>query len=389
MDITDIRAGNVKSVMSMLRFRDDLTKKEVAQMTELSFSTVSNICNALKEKDVLRDEKISVSSVGRVPNKLVFQYNMFCSVCLDLQMENVLGFAVLDFRNYVLYQSNYNISSCNTPRDVILFARKIYDQILECDWFKGIQCVGAGVSVSGVFDRATRSLLSCAIPMMEHAHMVDLVEEIFNLPCYVDNESNLCALSMRQRSRDVRDLLYLHISQGVGLGVICNGKLLRGKNGYAAEISHMPLGEQNTVCTSCGQDGCLETDLSLNGLVGSFERDNRKMTMLQRWELKAKYINDGHKEFQPFLEATGMELGTVLSVLINLFDPEEVYIGGNINLIFDKLHPYIQAVIKKRCPLIQDKQLKLICDSESGNTIYCGINQVIFDKWNPLEGNQL
>ena len=67
------------------------------------------------------------------------------------------------------------------------------------------------------------------------------VEEIFGMPCYVDNESNLCAISVLQAYPDMNGLLYMHISQGVGIGIITNGVLLSGYDGYAAEIAHLPI----------------------------------------------------------------------------------------------------------------------------------------------------
>ncbi|GAB6146859.1 ROK family transcriptional regulator [Desulfocicer niacini] len=389
MDITDIRANNIKQVISTLRFRDDLTKKEVAQITGLSFSTVSNICNALKEKNVLRIEKTPVSGVGRVPYKSVFRYGMFCSLCLDLQVENVLGFAVLDFRNNILFQNSYDILACTTPRDVLLQARHRYDQVAGYDWFKQIQCVGVGIAVSGVVDRISGNLINCSVPMMQGADLVELVDEIFDMKGYVDSESHFCSLSMHQQHRDVKDLVYLHIAQNIGLGVICNGELIRGKNGYAADISHIPLGNPTKICSCCERKGCIETDLSLNGLLEAFEADNQELTNLQRWERKAHAINDSQEEFQSFLKEKGTVLGSVLSLLIHMFDPEEIYVGGSISLIYEKLLPYVIAVIEQQCLFTLEKMPKLISDLESSNTIYCGINQVIFDKWNPLEENRL
>lgn len=387
MDITDIRANNIKLVLRTLRFRDDLTKKEVAQITGLSFSTVSNICNALRERNILRNVKTPAGGVGRVPYKSVFQYGLFCSLCLDLQVENTLGVAILDFRNNILFQNNIDISSCTTPREVLLLARDRYYQIANYDWFKQIQCVGVGIAVPGIVDRKSASLIRCSLPMMKDTNLVELVDDIFKMKCHLDSKSNFCSLSMHQQHRDVRDLLYLHISQDIGLSVISNGGLIRGKNGYAADISHIPLGNPAKECF-CGKKGCLETDLSLNGLVGTFKEEDRQLTTLQRWEQKAHSINDGDEEFQSFNKEKGEILGSILSLLIHIFDPEEIYIGGKITLVYKKLLPYVIGFLDQHCPSRQDKAPRLICDAESSSTVYCGINQVIFNKWNPLEGKK-
>lgn len=127
--------------------------------------------------------------------------------------------------------------------------------------------LGVGVSVSGIFDKTTQTIRTSAISYMEGAPVKAVVEDVFGIPCYVDNESNLCAVAVHQQNSHVYDLLYMHISQGVGIGIITGGTLLSGHNGYAAEIAHFPFGTTHRRCPICGNYGCVEPELSVSGML--------------------------------------------------------------------------------------------------------------------------
>lgn len=111
--------------------------------------------------------------------------------------------------------------------------------------------------MSGIFEKRTEIILNSAILAMEGAPVKAIVEDVFQIPCYVDNESNLCAISVQQQRPDMSDFLYMHISQGVGIGIIANGMLLSGYDGYAAEIAHLPFGNPKRRCAVCNNYGCI------------------------------------------------------------------------------------------------------------------------------------
>ena len=96
MDITDVRAQNVKKILDALRFQDGLTKREIAAQTGLSFSTVSPTCNELRAKGILRESKLSGVSVGRLPGSFSFQRDRFAVCCVDLQNVKRITIAVMD-----------------------------------------------------------------------------------------------------------------------------------------------------------------------------------------------------------------------------------------------------------------------------------------------------
>lgn len=383
MNITDIKTQNVKKILNCLRFRQNLTKKEISSITDLSFSTVSNICNELKSIGVLSDEKAELSGVGRLPNQLRFRADLFCTVCLDLQMKDVLGFAILTFENHVLFHESYDISHCRSCEEIVDFSKSIFNQKRNEYLEEGLTFVGVGVSVSGDYDRDTGCMVNSAIPSLENVAIGRMIAEGFKLCCYVDNEANLCALSMRCQNPLIQNLLYLHVSQGVGAGVICEGNLLRGHHGYAAEISHIPLGNPDIICPVCGLAGCIEATLCLKGISSALFKKPQLET--QHWDDVAAEVLKNPQKYYTQLEDFGGQIGGLLSILYNFLDPEIVYIGGGITRIYPLLEPFIRTCIQERCRFIVQKGYELRCDPDSSMTILLGLNQSIYEKWNGFQ----
>ena len=366
MDITDIKSENIKKILNILRASQGETKRDLAVESGLSFSTVSNLCNELKDRHVLLEEKCNDYSVGRNPSKLIFQRQRYCSFCIDFQQEGTMNLAVLDFGNHFRYQSRFDISSAHNIREPLNIIRETYEILKTSPDFQDVVFVGSGASVSGIFDRRTGLVVNSMTELLNGEPLSELISQQTGLPCYVDNESNLCALSVWQSHENANDIVYLHSSAGLGVGIICNGKLLRGSGGYAAEIACIPLGNPKLICPCCGGYGCIENDLAQRGMdVFDFPG----LTAEERQSLSAD---------------RGKKLGELIAVLINLFDPSAFYVGGSAMAHYKELEPYVQQVLKLRARTNIDRGVQIFYDADSLATIETGINQAVYENWNPL-----
>src|SRR5690606_11207785 len=93
------------------------------------------------------------------------------------------------------------------------------------------------------------------------------------LPVYIENDSSAIAISELHfgAAKGMKDVMVVNVGWGIGLGMIVNGSLFRGHNGYAGEFSHIPLSDSNKLC-SCGKRGCMEVDASLLVAVENAKR---------------------------------------------------------------------------------------------------------------------
>lgn len=369
MDITDIKADNVKKILDTLRASSSLTKRDIAAVTGLSFSTVSNLCNELKDKQVLYEEKSSEFAVGRTPNRLVFRNEQYFSFCIDLQQEESFSFSVLNFSNQCLYHTTVDISRCKDVHQIVDVIVEICQAALQLEQLQNIPVIELGIAVPGIYDPQKEQIVSTVCAQLNHTELKRLIMEKMTLPChiYIDNQSNFCALSMCQASAPSANILYLHSAACLGLGVICNGTILRGNNGLAGEIRHIPLGDPSIRCPACGQYGCIENELASRG-----------MDMLDD-----ECLSPGEREI--IIVHKGSKLGELLGILINLFDPSILYVGGSAMSHFQELLPHILAYLEKACPMAMAQNLQIVYDNNSHQTVNEGITQTIYEKWNPLE----
>lgn len=382
MDIIDVKLNNIKEILSCIRSCDEITIKEIAQQTSLSISTVNTVCKELERRKIIEVKKVGTGQVGRIPSVLRMRFNRFLTFCLDYQRRNVLRLAILNCRNDILLTEQYDTSNLHGFREIVTFAHSIFKDKRKL--FGDSAFLGIGVVVSGIFDKRTQTILNSAILSLEGAPVKSIVEDVFKIPCYVDNEANLCAVSFHHRFPEMQDFLYMHISQGFGIGVIANGALLRGYNGYAAEITHLPFGNPKRRCLTCKNMGCIEPEVSIPGLLDSSAWRGIPGNDTEQWKQLATEIRGGNPAYKSFLLEKGELIGKVLSVLIDLFDPQRIFIGGEITDIYEQIRPSIESPIRQHCFMVRDTILPLNCDYDSATNMMLGVNQIMFEKWEPL-----
>jgi len=380
IDIFDIKAQNVKRIIDVIRLKKSMTKKEIADATSLSFATVSNLCNELVNIGVLASSKKGGMSVGRTPNDLTFSSEKFNTICINLQMKGIMNFAVLTLSHNVVFQRTYDISAINDVEQIIRYAKQILDKELPPNKNANCTFVGVGVAVSAIFDIEKGILINSAVDILTNVAMKNIVERIFGLPAYVDNEANLCALSVSQEEGKNANIVYLYLSQGVGVGVICQGRLFRGARGYAGEVAHMPIGDADMLCPTCGNYGCIENNLSVGGFLSKLYGTKKKYK-LEDWNLFVRQLENGEKGALAIAEHNGILLGKLASVLVNLFDPSIFYIGGEIARIFNFMKKPFCEEFRSRILVMPGNELPIICDEYSDDTINVGISEELCNKW--------
>lgn len=386
-DLLDIRVKNTKLILNVLRFQTMLTKKEIADISSLSFATVSNLSNDLKAMNIFVEAKLEEKRVGRNPNILTLNQTQYLAVALDLQLENTLSFAVVNLQDKILYQKSFDISNLKTPEEIVQFARKIFDEFVQSYPETDLHFIGIGAAVPAVFDATTGKLALSAVPVYENAPLKALLSEAFSMTVYVDNIANICALSAYTKQQDLKNIVCMDISQGVGVGVIADGQLLRGKNGYAAEVAHVPIGNPDLQCPYCGCYGCIETELSLSGMMRYFSDIPEDLPLLERWQRFAEKVSEDNEKTEQILRRVGSLMGQLATILINMFDPEVLYISGYIVDIFDKLRPYFDKETQSRCSMLLDKGLKIETlwhHSLSNEQVYKGLSDALYELWYPI-----
>ena len=381
VDVIGIKENNKRIIADLLRFADvGMTKKEVSDSTRLSFATVSNLCNEMLEAGLLQADKKSEIAVGRSPYALCLNYNKYRTVCINVQMQAVLGIGLLNLRNEVICYKKYDVKDLSSPEAVIHEAKLRFDSDFG-EFCAGYKLIGVGVAVSGIFDISSEKLVNCAVRMYEGSPIKLIVEREFSLPSYVDNESNLCAIGMRRRISNCLDLIYIHISEGLGVGIICQGMLLRGAHGYGGEVAFIPIGDKDKYCPISDSYGCIENDISIPAIISDF-MDNKPSLCdkLKAWGDFVAALEAGNQKAVKIGENVGRLIGELCAILINIFDTEKVVIGGEISQLDHFINEYILSVINKKCHLYGKRDISIDYDAQSEKTINEGLSEMLYER---------
>ena len=224
-----------------------------------------------------------------------------------------------------------------------------------------------GVGFPGLVEHDANRIVS--LPNAPGLVGLDLADEFktrFGVPVYFDNNANAAAYAemISGVARDESDWLYLHIGGGIGAGLVLDGKVRRGKSGFAGEIGHVNIDPEGLPCP-CGSFGCLETMVSAANIVRRTQDRLRRDATSSLSRLGAigsltyddivSAAESGDDLAKMMLQRTGAFIGRALAGVINLLNLSMVAVGGAQNAR-PFLVPAISAETRKRAfaPVYQD-----------------------------------
>jgi predicted NBD/HSP70 family sugar kinase len=195
-----------------------------------------------------------------------------------------------------------------------------------------------GIGLPGLVNHNTRRIVSMTnAPSLVEVDLFQEFEREFNVPIAFDNNANASAYAEMNSgvAQGISDWLYLSIGTGVGSGLVLDGKLRRGKSGYAGEVGHINIDPDGEQC-ACGSYGCLETKASAPSIVlRTLERLRRDATSsLSPFgeELTYKQIieaaQQGDDLAKLMMQRTGHFIGMAVADMINVLNLSMVVVGG-------------------------------------------------------------
>jgi predicted NBD/HSP70 family sugar kinase len=218
-------------------------------------------------------------------------------------------------------------------------------------------CEGIGVVVPGMVEHKTMRILHAPTLGWRNVDLRDALAAASGLPVQIENSGRACALAqlwtMSGQSGVAGDLVFVSVSDGVGLGLIIQGELLRGRSNIAGEFGHAPLSLDGPRC-SCGATGCWEAYVSNRATLaryfgraaetGPVPADQKDFTVE---DLIAR-ARSGDSKAATAIEATGRYLGLGLATVINGLDPARVFIGGEITAAWDLIEASVRQALLER-----------------------------------------
>jgi glucokinase len=224
----------------------------------------------------------------------------------------------------------------------ILFTIKL---VLKEAGIKNTDCTGLGIGVPGYVENGFVNTTFGAIPFMEEFPMYDLIINHLQLDIRMDNDARLVALgeALFGAGKTYNRVLCMTLGTGVGMGLVQNKGFLFD-NPVEHMAGHMSIGEEKNKCI-CGNPGCLETYVSVTGLINHMEYSSPKPSA-EKWNAEDifKAANEGHLGAKTTIDNFINNLTRGINNFILLFAPGIIILGGGLSKVLD---PFLNNLRKK------------------------------------------
>ncbi len=328
-----------KSIIKRLTLIGEATIAELGKETDFSVPTVSKIISELIDEEIVYETGKVGTAGGRRPSL----YGINPKACYYLGVEvkkTSINIGIQDFNNcFVNHSENISYTLENT-RESLAALCQIINQFVDGSSVPREKIIGACVNLSGRIN--SRKGFSYSFFFFEEKPLSEIIESQINIKTFLENDTRAmtCGEYNCGAVQHEKDVLFINVSYGVGIGIISNGNLYYGKSGYSGEFGHSPVFENEIIC-HCGKKGCLETEISGMALERKFKNAlrNGSTSVLSGKkpvdEITMTDILEAIRENEDTLaieiiEEIGSKLGRYLSMLINIFNPELVVIGGTL-----------------------------------------------------------
>ncbi|MDD4889940.1 MAG: ROK family protein [Phycisphaerae bacterium] len=330
--------SNRQIVLNLLRLGQPISRPQVAAALSISLPTAGGMVKQLLNSRLLIETGRSKSSGGR-PAQLV-QMNPDYAHAIGLTISSRLIQALLvNMAGQVIWEGE-TVASADSVDEVTSQAASQVSAALARSGDMPVS--GIGVGISGVVD--IDSGLSRSFPQLRDWKDVpigEMLSEQFRLPIVVHNEVQAATLAELHYGcgRQTNNLLYLHLGKGIGLGLVSDGRLLRGSHGHAGEIGHTVVDPRGPVCY-CGNYGCLESLASppavVRDAIAAIRQGVASSIATGRLDkLDEVTIQDvftaaakGDRLATNLLTAAGEHIGGAVANVANIFNPEMLVLGG-------------------------------------------------------------
>ncbi|MCD0451658.1 ROK family transcriptional regulator [Actinocorallia sp. API 0066] len=321
-------AAGAGALLAILRDGRARTRAELAQLTGLARSTVSQRLDALVQGRWVVPTDDAISSGGRPAAAFVFNESVRVVLAADLGATHA-RLAVLDLGMTVLAEQAVELPVDRGPEATLDDAVAVFGLMLD-GLGRGLPDVcGVGVGLPGPVDHATgRPANPPIMPGWDGFPVREWIGHRVGAPVLVDNDVNIMALGEHRTVRpDTDHLILIKIGTGIGCGIISGRRLHRGAQGAAGDVGHIQVVSASEAVCRCGNIGCLEAVASGAAMAAALRaegidaRGSRDVVALLR---------AGDTRAARLIRQAGREVGGVMAAIVNFFNPSTIVIGGDI-----------------------------------------------------------
>jgi len=354
---TTSRDINRHIALNLIREHQPISRADLARLIKMTRGVVSVLVQELIAQGLIYEGATGEAARGRKPTFLHIRTHDRLVVAVDVRFTRTF-LMLCDFSGRQLAIENFEtvVPIAEFVKDLSVRIRKL----LRSQGL-GFSCEGIGLVVPGMVDQRTGKILNAPALGWRDVDIRAKLAAATGLPVHIENSGRASALAQlwltRGETSGGHNFVYISVSDGVGVGVVVNGELLRGRDHIAGEFGHMPLNLDGPRCM-CGNNGCWETytsNLATLSRYFGWNLSKHSPKHLKDAERSSFTVLDliacarrGDSKAVAAVLATGRFLGLGIGTIINLVNPDCLYLAGEITTAWDLIEETLREAIAER-----------------------------------------
>jgi predicted NBD/HSP70 family sugar kinase len=352
---------NRQILLSLVRDHQPVSRADLARRMEIGRGMVTSLVDELLDEGAIYEGGTVDSPRGRRPQMLYVRTRDRLVVGVDVRFSRT-AIMLADFAGHALAHDAFD-TVVDPDGLVAALAERVRRLLATHAGQHG--CEGIGLVVPGMIDQRTGRVLNSPQLGWRGVEIRARLAAATGLPVQIDNAPVACAqaqLWLGQRGGHgagapavPRDFAYMTVSDGVGVGVVVGGQVLRGHGFTAGEFGHVPLDLNGPLCL-CGARGCLEAYTSnlatLSRYLGQELSPSRTRALLQETGLTIGDViaraRAGDARAEAAVAETARYLGAGIAMIVNTLNPAQIFGGGEITAAWDAVEPAVRAALAER-----------------------------------------
>ena len=329
---------------------------EISKEINISVPKTTSLITELIEEGLISDYGKFDSTGGRKANLYGLIGDAGFILGVDVK-KYYINIGLLNFKKQLINQkSRITFKLDNTAESLNQLIQIIQNFIKEVG-IKKDKILSLGINLSGRINHTKG--YSYTFFHFQEEPLSEIIQEKIGIKTYLENDSRAMAFGefCNGEVNTEKNVLFVNLDYGIGLGILIDGKVYYGKSGFSGEFGHIPFFNNEIIC-HCGKKGCLETEASGNALLRKFKekiklgstssvlKKNKKVEDISLTDLILAAQNEDVLIIE-LLAELGENLGKGLAVLINVFNPELIIIGGTLSETGEYLKLPIKSSINK------------------------------------------
>ncbi len=348
---------NKQIALTLIGTHQPVSRAELSRLMDTNRANITFLVNELLEEKLVREGDLGERKTrGRKPTHLYLNSHRGIAVALDIRAT----------KTYMMLTDSIGkqisgVAAFPTLLDPERFVRSVGENVRryvdECAL--GLSIDGIGVVVPGILDRERGTVVHAPPLGWRNVDLLSPLEREFpEIEIHLENSGRACALSQIWRTHEGgiahNDIVFVSVSDGVGVGVVVNGELIRGRNNTAGEFGHVPISVDGPRC-SCGANGCWEAYISNPATLARYFGHSPNIREPRPVDVTEFTVEDliirargNDSKALAAINSTARYLGIGLGSIINAVDPSRIYIGGEITAAWDLIEHNVREAIRER-----------------------------------------